>query len=93
MLFLDTFFCYLENQPKSDRLLGKVLKIVNHISDPMNAPRYCGIPAFMRTAHITDLRELDIALLGIPYDGAVEEGLLDPSRTIQIGIRGAANSE
>jgi guanidinopropionase len=45
---------------------------VNHISDPMNDPRYCGIPTFMRTAHITDFRELDIALLGIPYDGAVE---------------------
>ncbi len=26
----------------------------------------------MRTPHITDLNELDIALLGIPYDGAVE---------------------
>ena len=38
----------------------------------MNEPRYCGIPTFMRTPHITDLNELDIALLGIPYDGAVE---------------------
>jgi guanidinopropionase len=38
----------------------------------MDEPRYCGIPTFMRTPHITDLNELDIALLGIPYDGAVE---------------------
>ena len=38
----------------------------------MNEPRYCGIPTFMRTPYITDLNKLDIALLGIPYDGAVE---------------------
>jgi guanidinopropionase len=29
---------------------------------------------------------------GTPFRRAVEEGLLDPQRTIQIGIRGAANS-
>ncbi len=40
--------------------------------DAMDAPRYCGIPTFMRTPHVTDLNELDIALVGIPYDGAVE---------------------
>ncbi len=45
---------------------------MNNIYDPMNEPRYCGIPTFMRTPHITDLNQLDIALLGIPYDGAVE---------------------
>jgi guanidinopropionase len=45
---------------------------MNNLYDPMNEPRYCGIPTFMRTPHITDLNELDIALLGIPYDGAVE---------------------
>ena len=38
----------------------------------MHEPRYCGIPTFMRTPHITDFTALDIALLGIPYDGAVE---------------------
>jgi len=30
---------------------------------------------------------------GTPFRRAVEEGLLDPKRTIQIGIRGAANSD
>ena len=38
----------------------------------MDEPRYCGIPTFMKTPYITDFNELDIALLGIPYDGAVE---------------------
>ncbi len=38
----------------------------------MNQPRYCGIPTFMRTPHETDLNNLDIALVGVPYDGAVE---------------------
>ena len=36
------------------------------------APRYCGIPTFMRTPYVTDLSKLDIALVGVPYDGAVE---------------------
>jgi len=40
--------------------------------NPMNEPRYCGIPTFMRTPHVTDLSNLDIALVGVPYDGAVE---------------------
>lgn len=40
--------------------------------NPMDDPRYCGIPTFMRTPLITDLTQLDIALVGIPYDGAVE---------------------
>jgi len=40
--------------------------------DPMNEPRYCGIPTFMRTPLVTSLNDLDIALVGVPYDGAVE---------------------
>ena len=42
------------------------------IHNPMNEPRYCGIPTFMRTPLATDLNDLDIALVGVPYDGAVE---------------------
>ena len=38
----------------------------------MDEPRYCGIATFMRTPHATDLNNLDIALVGVPYDGAVE---------------------
>ena len=40
--------------------------------NPMHAPRYGGIPTFMRTPLITDLSQIDIALVGVPYDGAVE---------------------
>lgn len=40
--------------------------------NPMNDPRYCGIPTFMRTPYLADLNNLDIALVGVPYDGAVE---------------------
>ena len=37
----------------------------------MKAPRYMNIPTFMRTPVITDLCDYDIALVGIPFDGAV----------------------
>ncbi len=41
------------------------------IRDPMSAPRYMDIPTFMRTPLIDDPAKFDIALVGIPYDGAV----------------------
>ncbi len=37
----------------------------------MSAPRYMDIPTFMRTPLIDDPERFDIALVGIPYDGAV----------------------
>ena len=40
-------------------------------ADPMVRPRYLGIPTFMRTPYVEDLSTLDIALVGIPYDGGV----------------------
>ena len=40
--------------------------------NPMDDPRYSGIPTFMRTPLSTDWQGLDIALVGVPYDGAVE---------------------
>ena len=40
--------------------------------NPMTEPRYCGIPTFMRTPYTSDFKHLDIALVGVPYDGAVE---------------------
>ena len=46
--------------------------MADNTQNPMNEPRYCGIPTFMRTPHATDLNNLDIALVGVPYDGAVE---------------------
>ena len=39
--------------------------------DPMLSPRYMDIPTFMRTPLIDDPGKFDIALVGIPYDGAV----------------------
>jgi guanidinopropionase len=46
--------------------------MADNLHNPMNEPRYCGIPTFMRTPHLTNLSNLDIALVGVPYDGAVE---------------------
>ena len=40
--------------------------------DPMLGPRYAGVPTFMRTPLAGDLTQLDIALVGVPYDGATE---------------------
>lgn len=39
--------------------------------DNMKAPKYMGIPTFMRTPLITHPADFDIAMLGVPYDGAV----------------------
>ncbi len=45
---------------------------MNNLYDAMEDPRYCGIPTFMRAPYIRDFNDIDIAFLGIPYDGAVE---------------------
>ncbi|MBL6941142.1 MAG: arginase family protein, partial [Rhodospirillales bacterium] len=37
----------------------------------MSLPRYMGVPTFMRTPYQPDPAGLDIALIGVPYDGAV----------------------
>lgn len=46
--------------------------MIENVHNPMNEPRYSGIPTFMRTPFATNLNGLDIALVGVPYDGAVE---------------------
>jgi guanidinopropionase len=46
--------------------------VVENLRNPMDEPRYSGIPTFMRAPLATDLNGLDIALVGVPYDGAVE---------------------
>lgn len=38
---------------------------------PTSPLRYMGISTFMRTPPITDLTDFDIAMVGVPYDGAV----------------------
>ncbi len=37
--------------------------------DALVYPRFSGIATFMRLPHVPNARELDIALIGIPYDG------------------------
>lgn len=37
--------------------------------DALVYPRFTGVPTFMRLPHIADPAELDIAMIGIPYDG------------------------
>lgn len=39
---------------------------------PLNSlvyPRFAGVPTFMRLRHITRLEQLDVALIGVPFDG------------------------
>ena len=40
-------------------------------ADPMVRPRYTGIPTFMRAPYAEDLTGVDIALVGVPFDGGV----------------------
>lgn len=40
-------------------------------ADPMMRPRYSGLPTFMRTPYTEDLAQVDIALIGVPFDGGV----------------------
>lgn len=40
-------------------------------ADPKAAPRYTGIPSFMRTPVVGDPSEVDIALIGVPFDCGV----------------------
>ena len=39
------------------------------IPDPMLSPRYTQIATFMRTPLVTEYSDLDIALVGVPFDG------------------------
>lgn len=40
--------------------------------NPMLEPRYAGLGTFMRTPLVNDVGEVDIAMVGVPYDGATE---------------------
>lgn len=37
--------------------------------DAAHVPRFGGIPTFVRMPHVTDPAQLDIALIGVPWDG------------------------
>lgn len=39
--------------------------------DPKKQPRYSGIPTFMRVPFQTNLDDLDVAFIGVPFDGGV----------------------
>ena len=39
--------------------------------DPIQRPRYTGIPTFMRVPYSEDLEVVDIGLVGVPFDGGV----------------------
>jgi len=41
------------------------------MADPMQRPRYTGIPTFMRAPFTEDYSAVDIGLIGVPYDGGV----------------------
>lgn len=40
-------------------------------SDPMQRPRYTGIPTFMRAPYAESFDGVDLALIGVPFDGGV----------------------
>ena len=39
--------------------------------DPMQRPRYTGLPTFMRAPFTEDLASVDIGMIGVPFDGGV----------------------
>jgi guanidinopropionase len=43
----------------------------SEFDDPQQRPRYTGLPTFMRTPYREDLQDVDIALVGVPFDGGV----------------------
>ena len=43
----------------------------DHHDDPMMRPRYVGIPTFFRAPLRETLEEVDIGLIGVPFDGGV----------------------
>lgn len=41
------------------------------LNDPQARPRYTGIPTFFRAPHTEDLSDVDIGIIGLPFDGGV----------------------
>ncbi len=52
---------------------GMIKKIENYpeLADPQLQPRYTGIPTFFRLPHTMRLDEVDIGLVGVPFDGGI----------------------
>ena len=53
------------NRPARDTMGGTTERAA------MSAPRYAEVATFMRAPRVRDPRELDIALIGVPFDGGV----------------------
>jgi guanidinopropionase len=49
----------------------KKIESYPELTDPQLRPRYSGIPTFFRTPHSLGLAEVDIGLVGVPFDGGV----------------------
>ena len=45
--------------------------VTGEVYDPKTAPRYTEIPTFMRTPYESRLNDLDIAIVGVPFDAGV----------------------
>ena len=41
------------------------------LADPQARPRYTGIATFFRAPHTEDLGDVDVGLIGVPFDGGV----------------------
>lgn len=46
-------------------------KKYEEMTDPQARPRYTGIATFFRAPHTESLRDVDIGLIGVPFDGGV----------------------
>ena len=79
-----TGFSANERKPRMDRarllseysqsvVLGMVKKIKSYpeLADPQLRPRYSGIPTFFRLPHTEQIGEVDIGIIGVPFDGGV----------------------
>jgi guanidinopropionase len=49
----------------------KKIQSYEELADPQLQPRYSGIPTFFRLPHSVDLDQVDIAVVGVPFDGGV----------------------
>ena len=45
--------------------------ILGETYEPIQAQRYSEVPTFMRAPQVNDLNQVDIGIIGIPYDGGL----------------------
>ena len=49
----------------------KDLKRYPEMAEPQLRPRYSGVATFFRTPLVDDLNNVDIGVIGVPFDGGV----------------------